>query len=157
MVSLSGLNQPVGLPPHIGNAACTMPTGSIRLTVPLVDDIIQIGVSGKLATTTIEVAKTPATITVRRADGKPLQVQICDAGGGEPTDRRNVFQTPIDSLRLLRVPAFRGAGLWIVTRGGRIRSRAEIIQLVRTIIAFGSAKQSQSTRGNEGPPAAILG
>lgn len=144
MLSLNGFNQPVGIPPHVGRAVCEMRTGSIRLSVPLLDDIIQIGGAGKLTTGTIEVAKTPSIIAVRRTDGKPLQAEILHKGEGEPAMRRTVFHTPVDSLELLRVPIFHGSGLWIITRGGRIRRRPELIQLVQTIIAFASAKQRQA-------------
>lgn len=127
-----------------------MPTGSVRLTVPLLDDVIQIGVAGNLTTGTIEVAKAASTIAVRRTDGKPLQVQISLAGEGGAAIRRTVFRTPVESLKLLRVPVFYGSGPWVVTRGGWIRRRPEIIQLVETIIAFGSAKQRRDySRGHE--------
>lgn len=130
----------VGMPPAVGRAVCEMRTGNVRLTVPLVNDVIQIGVADKHTTGTIEVAKTPSTIAVRRTDGKPLQAQILQAGEG-PARRRTVFPTPVDSLKLLRVPGVPGSGLWIVTRGGWFHRRSELTQLVQTIIAFGSAKQ----------------
>jgi hypothetical protein len=120
-----------------------MRTGRIRLTVPLLDDVIQIGVAGTLTTGTIEVDKTPSTIAVRRTDGKPLRAEIFHTGDGQAALARAVFQTPVDTLKLLRVPFFYGSGLWIITRGGRIRRRGELIQLVQTIVAFGAAKQHE--------------
>jgi hypothetical protein len=118
-----------------------MRTGRIRLTVPLLDDVIQIGVAGTLTTGTIEVDKTPSTIAVRRTDGKPLQAEISHAGEGQGAVGRAVFQTPVDTLTLLRVPFVYDSGLWVVTRGVRVRRRSELIQLVQTIVAFGAAKQ----------------
>lgn len=98
MLSFNGFNQPVGMPPHVGRAVCEMRVGSIRLSVPLLDDVIQIGVAGTLTTGTIEVAKTPSTIAVRRTDGRPLQAEIFHKTEGEPARRRTVFHTPVDSL-----------------------------------------------------------
>lgn len=147
---LDRFNRPCGLPAHLGSAVNEMSTGTLHLSVPLLNDIIQVGVAGKLLTSTIEVTKTRSTVMVRRADGKPLQAQILGEIEDGPATRTTVFKDPVDALRLVRVPRVGGAGLWIVTRGGRIRRRPELIQFIQTIIAFGSAKQRRGPATDHG-------
>jgi hypothetical protein len=51
MLTFNGFNHPVGMPSRVGRAVCEIPIGSVRLTVPLLDDVIQIGVAGNLTMT----------------------------------------------------------------------------------------------------------
>lgn len=106
--------------------------GAIRLTVPLVDDTIQIGLGGRYLTGAIDVVKSPALFTVRRVDGRPLQAQIVRDEPGI------VFRAPIPHLTLRRVHS----GWWVAPRSVPVGRVADLEQLVRTVANFGSAKQS---------------
>ncbi len=106
--------------------------GAIRLTVPLVDDVIQIGLGGRYRTGAIDVVKNPGLLTVRRVDGRPLQVRIVR---DEPA---TVFRTPISHLWLRRVHS----GWWVAPRSVSVGRVADLEQLVRTVVNFGLAKQS---------------
>lgn len=78
------------------------------LTVPLVDDMVQIGLGGQYRTGIIEVCKSRAALTVIRTDGAPLQAQIVRDGA-----RITVLREPVPQLQLTRV----GPAVWLV-RGG---------------------------------------
>jgi hypothetical protein len=107
-------------------------TGAIRLTVPLVDDVIQIGLGGRYDVGTIDVLKRPARLVVRRTDGRPLQARIIR---DEPI---TVLRAPLPHLALGRV----GPGRWLVPDGVPIGRVQDLEQLVRTIATFGLAKQA---------------
>ena len=106
-------------------------TGAIRLTVPLVDDMIQIGLGGRYRTGSVDVVKGPTLLTIRRADGRPLQAQIVRE---EPV---TVLREPVSHLRLRRVRS----GLWTTPRSVPVGRVADLEQLVRTVATFGLAKQ----------------
>lgn len=106
-------------------------SGAIRLTVPLVDDVIQIGLGGRYQTGVVEVFKTPDILIVRRADGRCLQAQIVR---DEPV---TVLRAPIPQLTLRRV----GSGRWLAPPGVPVARVADLEQLVRTVANFGLAKQ----------------
>ncbi len=121
-----------------------MPTGVILLSVPLLDDVIQVGAGGALATGTIEVAKTPSAMVVRRADGRPLQAHILRQCGEGSASRTPVFREPVRFLRLRCVPYAEAPARWVVLPGVRIRWQPDLFQLIETITAFGLAKQRRT-------------
>ena len=53
-----------------------MEFGTIELSVPLLDGIIQIGAGGEADVGRIRVTKESGTVTVVRVDGVPIQVDI---------------------------------------------------------------------------------
>jgi len=91
---------PIGVPGDVGEALDALYTGAVLLSVPLVDDVIQIGTAGTLTTGTIEVTKTPSAIRIRRTDGLPLQAAIVHHRDGRDAAGRLVFAEPVHSLRL---------------------------------------------------------
>jgi hypothetical protein len=105
--------------------------GVIRLTVPLVDDVIQIGLGGRYRTSAVDVVKGPALLTLRRTDGRPLQAQIVR---DEPV---TVLRAPVPHLTLRRARS----GLWTAPRSVPVGRVADLEQLVRTVATFGLAKQ----------------
>ncbi len=109
--------------------------GAIRLTVPLVDDVIQIGLGGRYAVGSIDVLKWPAGLLVRRTDGRPLQARIIRA---EPV---TVLRAPVPHLVLGRA----GPGWWLARDAVPATGIGELEQLVRTIATFGLAKQARGT------------
>jgi hypothetical protein len=132
----------IGLPARVGSAVCEMRTGIVLLSVPLLDDVIQVGTVGTLATGTIEVAKTPSAMVVRRTDGRPLQAQILHERGDGTALRTPVFREPVRSLRLLCVPHADDSELWMVLPGGRIHRHPDLCQLIETIASFALSKQT---------------
>lgn len=58
--------------------------GIVLLSVPVVDDVIQVGAGGALLIRTIEVVKSPTAMVVRRTDGVALQAEILHQRDGEP-------------------------------------------------------------------------
>ncbi|GAS93959.1 uncharacterized protein RMCC_0925 [Mycolicibacterium canariasense] len=109
--------------------------GAIRLTVPLVDDVIQIGLGGRYDVGSIDVLKWPAGLLVRRTDGRPLQARIIR---DEPV---TVLRAPVPRLALRRV----GPGWWLARDAMPAGRMEDLGQLVRTIAIFGLAKQSGAT------------
>ena len=136
-----GFQWMIGLPAQVANSVSELRTGTVLLSVPLLDDVIQVGAVGPLATGTIEVAKTPSAMVVRRTDGRGLQAQIVHQHVGGFASRRPVFSEPVRSLRLQRVPQADASELWLALPGVRIRRHPDLVQLVETITAFGLAKQ----------------
>jgi hypothetical protein len=118
-------------------------SGTVYLSVPLLNDIIQVGAGGKLATGTIQVSKTPTTVTVRRTDSRPIQAQILHEhpGYAGPTVRTTVFEEPVNCLRLQRISAWHGPRLWLATEAVHADRHQDFQQFVRTIATFGLAKQ----------------
>lgn len=106
-------------------------SGVIRLSVPLVDDVIQIGLGGRYRTGVIEVSKTPDMLLVRRTDGRWLQAQIIR------DEVVTVLRAPIPALSLRRV----GRGRWLAPAGAPVGRLADLEQFARTVATFGLAKQ----------------
>lgn len=114
--------------------------GTFHLSVPLVDDVIQIGIGGDTDVGTIEVTKTATALRVRRVDGRPIQAELLtyhpqDTG---PVLRTTVFDPPVRSLTLERLSS---PGLWAGTSATDVDREATVGQFVRTIATFGLAKQ----------------
>lgn len=126
------------LPDRTAEAVGDIRTGAIRLRVPLVDDVIQVGAADALQTGSIVVVRTPSALLVRRSDGKPLQARIIrDHDGCHPT-QIGVFLSPVHDLTV------RGDGgrVWWIPDGARIcRCHDDLIQLLETIATFSIAKQ----------------
>jgi len=120
-----------------------MRSGTVCLSVPLRNDIIQVGAGGELTSSTIQVSKTPTTVAVRRTDGRPIQAQILHDHPGYtgPTRRTTVFDEPLNCLRLQRITSCDGAGLWLATAVVHPDRRQDLEQFVKTIATFGLAKQ----------------
>ncbi len=132
---------PIGVPGDVGEALDALYTGAVLLSVPLVDDVIQIGTAGTLTTGTIEVTKTPSAIRIRRTDGLPLQAAIVHHRDGRDAAGRLVFAEPVHSLRLRHLAGADGRRRWAVRPGARVERIADLVQLIRTVAAFGRAKQ----------------
>jgi len=118
-------------------------SGTVYLSVPLLNDIIQVGAGGHLATGTIQVSKTPTTVTVRRTDGRPMQAQILHEhrGYSGPTVRTTVFPEPVNCLRLQQIGSCDGSRLWRASEAVHVDRHQDLQQFVITIATFGLAKQ----------------
>jgi len=136
-----GFHWMIDLPARVASSVSEMSTGTVLLSVPLLDDVIQVGADGSLATGTIEVAKTPSAMVVRRTDGRRLQAQILHQHVGGSASRTPVFLEPVRSLRLQCVRRADAPERWLVLPGVHIRRRPDLFQLLETITAFGLAKQ----------------
>ena len=123
--------------------------GTIHLSVPLLDDVIQIGIGGNPDVGTIQVSKTAAALRVCRVDGKPLQADLLQyhPDGPEPVVRTTVFDEPVDCLVLERVQSQSSPGLWVSTLTIRVERHRSVGQFVRTIATFGLAKQRRGDGG----------
>lgn len=120
-----------------------MSSGTVYLSVPLLNDIIQVGAGGNLTTGTIQVSKTPTSVTVRRTDGRSIQAQILHERPGYtgPTVRTKVFHEPVNCLRLQRISSGDGPRLWLATEAVHVDRHQDLQQFVSTIATFGLAKQ----------------
>jgi hypothetical protein len=125
-----------------------MNSGTIYLSVPLLDGVIQVGIGGDVATATIQVSKTLTTVTIRRTDGAPMQAQILHEhqGYAGPTVRTNVFRTPVNCLRLERRVSEGGLSLWFPAETVHVNRGQDLSRFVVTIARFGLAKQRQVSR-----------
>ena len=120
-----------------------MRCGTLHLSVPLLNDVIQVGARGDLASATIEVSRTVTGMTVRRVDGRRLQAQILHEQPGYtgPTTRTDVFCEPVDLLQLESADGDHGSRRWFAAAGVRVGRRQDLEQFVRTVATFGLAKQ----------------
>jgi hypothetical protein len=143
---------PVSLPLAVADLG-EICSGTVYLSVPLLNDIIQVGAGGKLATGTIQVSKTPFTVTVRRTDGRPIQAEILHEHQGYtgPAVRAKVFEEPVNCLSLQRISSGHGP-LWLAAEAVHVDRRHDLQQFVNTIATFGLAKQRKMS-GREKPPA----
>ena len=126
------------LPDRIAEAVGDIRAGAIRLTVPLIDDVIQVGAADTPRTGSIVVVRTPSALFVRRSDGKPLQARIIRDHDGCHSTQIGVFLRPVNHLTV------RGDGgrVWWIPDGARIcRCHDDLIQLLETIATFSIAKQ----------------
>ncbi|MCB1264075.1 MAG: hypothetical protein KDB56_05695 [Mycobacterium sp.] len=138
---------------HIDDAMDGMVFGTVALSVPLRDGLIQVGTADTLPSATIEVCTGPAAVSVQRIDGQPLQAQIVHRRPDGTEELRTVFTEPVARLRLRRTRHINGPRLWVVTEGAEARSAADLVQLIRTIVRFAAAKQRRDDSGPTARPA----
>lgn len=84
------------IPERIAEAVGDIRTGAIRLRVPLLDDVIQVGASEVLQTASIVVVRTPSALSVHRSDGRPLQARIIREHDGCHPTQIGVFLRPVN-------------------------------------------------------------
>jgi hypothetical protein len=89
--------------------------GTIELSVPLRDDVIQVAArgDGDTAIGRIRVARGRETVSVIRVDGKPIQVDIA-VDVPTCTTRMRVFSEPVRELRFSRTFDSAGQPRWCV-------------------------------------------
>lgn len=120
-----------------------MRCGTIELSVPLRDDVIQVAAraDGETEIGRIRVGKGPRTVTVIRVDGKPIQVDIT-VDGPEHTTTTRVFRAPVQELRFRRTRDPRGRPRWCAEgQDVRFAHRQGIKQFADTIATFAVRKQ----------------
>ncbi|MGV0810523.1 hypothetical protein ABQF34_01035 [Mycolicibacterium boenickei] len=120
--------------------------GATCLTVPLVDDVVQVGIGGDFPTTTVAVSVTAAAVRVRRLDGRRLQVHIVEDWKGvtEPGVATAVFTEPVDVVVLERC-----AGQWVPGPGLRAAGLGDLERFVGTLARFALAKQRAVARADQ--------
>jgi len=131
----------IRLDARVVDAVDEIHSGIVLLSVPMVDDVIQVGAAGALLIRTIEVVKSPTAMVVRRTDGVALQAEILHQRDAEPPLRMQVFSAPVEALRLRCGQDSIGSRCWTLHAAAHIHRPADLNQLVETIAAFGLAKQ----------------
>ncbi|MGV9801133.1 hypothetical protein ACWDTP_24115 [Mycobacterium sp. NPDC003449] len=119
-------------------------TGTILLTVPVLDGAIQVGIGGEYPTGTIVVSKTVSTVRMRYLHGGPMQVHLVEGWQhpGAPGTRTTVFAHPVDRLTLDR----RGTRWAVAGPAGGARPAA-LAAFVGTVARFALLKQHKSGQG----------
>lgn len=118
-----------------------MEFGTVELSVPLRNGVIQIGAGGEVDVGRIRVTKEPAAITVIRVDGRPMQVDIvADAGTSSC-----VFAAPVAVLRLVRT-----ATRWGVADCLGAERIPEVKRFADVIGTFAVAKQRRAQHVHRG-------
>ncbi len=114
--------------------------GSILLTVPLVDDVVQVGIGGEYPTARVAVAVTSLLVRIRRLDGRPLQVHIVENWRDpvSPGIAIPVFADPADVVVLDRCD-----GCWVPDARLRVTGSAELDRFIGTLARFAVAKQER--------------
>lgn len=109
--------------------------GILRLTVPLVDGAVQVGIGGDFATTTLAVSVTASSVRVRRLDGAPLQVHLVEdwRSASAPGVVTPIFDVPVEALM------FERCGTHWVPRPGSSRP-VELDRFVGTLVRFALLK-----------------
>ena len=118
-----------------------MRRGTIELSVPLRDDVIQVAARGDddTAIGRIRVVKGREAVTVVRVDGKPIQVDITVAAPACTTTTR-VFGEPVRELRFRRTHDPEGRPRWCAD-GLPFAYQQGVTQFVDTIATFAVRKQ----------------
>lgn len=113
--------------------------GTIELSVPLRDDVIQVAARGDGDTEIgrIRVAKGRETVTVVRVDGNPIQVDIIDQSC---TTTTRVFREPVREVRFRR--AFDSAGQPRWCAEGLFVDPQTVKQFADVIATFAVRKQA---------------
>jgi hypothetical protein len=131
-----------------------MRDGTVELSVPLRDDVIQVGAGGKLQSARIRVSKSPRTIVVIRLDGKPLQAGIvttaCRSAESATDDEWTtaaVFHKPVRALRLTGKRDASGQLWWSAPHlRHTVVHHGHLKQLADTIGTFAAAKQLETAQ-----------
>lgn len=128
-----------------------IPCGTITLSVPLRDDIIQIGVRDAPGKGLIRVRKWPSTVAVDRVDGTPLQVAIAHQPDPQSPTRSAstetlVFREPVRTVRLRRHGSSNGNAWAVSAPRADLADPRLLKQFIDTVGAFGSAKDSGTER-----------
>ena len=122
--------------------------GTVTLSVPLLNNVIQVGIGGNVDTGAIEVSSTAASVVVRRMDDQPIQVEILNEQPGYtgPTVRTKVFRQPVPRLRLDRLGVDHGPALWLPAAPEAVNRAEDLRRFVLTLARFALAKQRRGVR-----------
>jgi hypothetical protein len=113
-----------------------MEFGTIELSVPLVGGVIQIGAGGEADVGRIRVTKESCTVTVVRADGGPIQVDIV----ADAQSSTRVFEAAVPALRLVRSDT-----RWLVAGNAVGAERLSDVKRFADVVGtFAAAKQGRA-------------
>lgn len=119
-----------------------MEFGTIELSVPLLDGIIQIGAGGETDVGRIRVTKESGTVTVVHVDGGPIQVDIV----ADAQSSIRVFAVPVPALRLVR-----SGSRWLVVENSVAAERLSDVKRFADVVGtFAAAKQGRAQHGHRG-------
>lgn len=125
-----------------------IPRGTITLSVPLRDDVIQLGVRDAPDRGALRVRKGRRTATVERTDHRPVQAAVVhepDAPWGAATHTvTNVFHRPVQTLRLERRCRGGEFGWEVAVTAAELTDPCYLRQFIEVIGAFGAAKRPES-------------
>lgn len=119
-----------------------MACGTVELSVPLRDGVIQIGAGGHADVGRIRVAKERRAITVVRVDGRPMQVDIV----ADTQSSIRVFAVPVPVLRLER-----SESRWsVVGRSVEAHRLSDVKRFADVVGTFAVAKQGRAQQAHRG-------
>ena len=118
-----------------------MAFGTIELSVPVLDGIIQIGAGGEADVGRIRVTKESSTITVVRVDGEPIQVDIV----ADAQSSTRVFAVPVPALRLVRSDS-----LWLVANSLGDERLSDVKRFADVVGTFAVGKQGRVQHSHSG-------
>lgn len=117
-----------------------IPSGSIELAVPMLGEVIPIGVGGSLPMGRIRICSHCRSVRVHRVDGKPMQVAVLSDTGGRPT-QCNVFHQPVSELTLIDIGEYHGVtGRYRPMNRADVANMSNLQRLAETLAAFATAK-----------------
>jgi len=121
--------------------------GTIELSVPLRDDVVQIGAGGDVDVGRIRVSNAAGSITVVRVDGRPIQVEVV-TGDGLAT---RVFCAPVPRVLLVRFVDPTGRARWQPSGAAAQVRRASLLKQFADVLGtFVTAKQSDHQHSQRG-------
>ena len=118
-----------------------MAFGTIELSVPLLDGIIQIGAGGEADVGRIRVTKESCTVTVVHVDGRPIQVDIL----ADAQSSTRVFAVPVPALRLVRSDT-----RWLVENSRGAERLLDVKRFADVVGTFAVAKQGRVQHSHSG-------
>ncbi|GAB7071524.1 hypothetical protein JCM12141A_58130 [Mycolicibacterium hodleri] len=119
-----------------------MACGTVELSVPLRDGVIQIGAGGQADVGRIRVSKKRRAITVFRVDGRPMQVDIV----ADAQSSTRVFAVPVRVLRLARSES-RWSVVGKLVGAHRLSDVKRFADVVGTFAVAKQARAQQAHRG----------
>ncbi|HMS50645.1 MAG TPA: hypothetical protein PKA02_04415 [Candidatus Saccharibacteria bacterium] len=126
-----------------------MKRGEVTLHVPLRDGVIQVGTDAINDVGEISVRKRWRSVTVRNADGSPLQAEVLDeASSHEAVDesarykRTPVLREPVTEIKFKRGTDPLGTKYWFADgEGVNVSDRDAITRFARVVGKFAVTKQ----------------
>ncbi|KQY04305.1 hypothetical protein ASD37_20405 [Mycobacterium sp. Root135] len=118
-----------------------MALGTIELSVPLLDGIIQIGAGGEADVGRIRVTKESCTVTVVRVDGEPIQVDIV----ADVQSSTRVFAVPVPVLRLVRSDT-----RWLVANSLGAERLSDVKRFADVVGTFAVGKRGRVQHSHSG-------
>ena len=136
-------------PPFFAENLDVMRFGTVKLGVPLLDDVIQIGAVTDTRQGQIVVHRGWRSLSIARTDGTLLQAEIITPSyltDGYAYERTKVFEDPVDTVNLKRRRDLGGRAYWFACDDISVTSREAITKFAQIVGSYATFKQGKTIR-----------